>query len=89
MKIVSIKRVQPEDVYNLEVEGTHSFVIQGGVISHNCMDEARYLCMSRPIKPRANGTAIKHHGDDPLNMFHDAVDAAKSNSTSQFTWSFV
>lgn len=36
----------------MEVEDTHSFVIQGGVIAHNCADEARYFCMSRPIKPR-------------------------------------
>jgi len=36
----------------MEVEETHDFVIQGGVISHNCADETRYMCMARPISPR-------------------------------------
>ena len=54
----------------MEVEDTHDFVIQGGVISHNCADEVRYMCMSRPIKPIINEarTAII---SDPLNMFTD------------------
>lgn len=51
IKIKSIKPVGKEDVYNMEVDETHDFVIQGGVISHNCADETRYMCMSRPIKP--------------------------------------
>ena len=33
-----------EDVYNMEVMGTHNFSVNGGVIVHNCMDELRYLC---------------------------------------------
>jgi len=43
-----------EDVYNMEVEGTHNFAIQGGFIVHNCYDAARYFLMSRPmgIKPK-------------------------------------
>lgn len=53
MKVKRITRVGKSDVYNMEVDDTHSFVIQGGIISHNCADEVRYFCMSRPIKPRA------------------------------------
>lgn len=52
MKIKSIRYAGKMDVFNMEVDDTHDFVIQGGVISHNCADEARYFCMSRPIKPR-------------------------------------
>ena len=33
-----------EDVYNMEVIGTHNFAVNGGVIVHNCMDEIRYFC---------------------------------------------
>lgn len=51
MKVKSVRYLGKADVYNMEVDDTHDFVIQGGVISHNCADEARYLCMSRPIKP--------------------------------------
>ena len=53
MKIKSIRYAGKMDVYNMEVDDTHDFVIQGGVISHNCADEVRYMCMSRPIKPIA------------------------------------
>lgn len=52
MKIKSIKYAGKADVYNMEVEDTHDFVIQGGIISHNCADELRYMCMSKPIEPR-------------------------------------
>lgn len=51
MKVVRITRVGRRDVYNMEVADTHDFVIQGGVISHNCADESRYFLMSRPVKP--------------------------------------
>ena len=52
MKIKRVERAGHADVYNMEVEETHDFVIQGGVISHNCADETRYMCMPRPISPR-------------------------------------
>lgn len=51
MRIKSIRPAGKADVYNMEVEDTHDFVIQGGVISHNCADEVRYLCMANPMKP--------------------------------------
>ena len=68
MKIKSIEYAGKSDVYNMEVEDTHSFVIQGGVISHNCLDSLRYFCMSRPITPREiKPKEIILH--DPLNQF--------------------
>lgn len=51
MKVKSIKPAGYADVYNMEVEDTHDFIIQGGVIAHNCADDWRYLCMSRPVSP--------------------------------------
>lgn len=68
MRVKSVKPAGKADVYNMEVDGTHSFVIQGGVISHNCADETRYMCMSRPIKPlipEERRVIIS----DPLDMF--------------------
>ena len=67
MKVKAIRRAGCADVYNMEVEETHDFVIQGGVISHNCADEWRYFCMSRPIKPIR---AVKEQRIlfDPLDM---------------------
>lgn len=68
MKIKSIRCAGKADVYNMEVADTHDFVIQGGVVSHNCADEIRYFCMSRPIKPmRPVKTRVLLN--DPLNQF--------------------
>lgn len=30
----------------MEVDGTHCFAVNGGLIVHNCMDSARYLCQT-------------------------------------------
>lgn len=68
MRVKSVKPAGKADVYNMEVDGTHSFVIQGGVISHNCADETRYMCMSRPIKPIIPAER-KIIISDPLNQF--------------------
>lgn len=70
MKVKSITRAGKADVFNLEVEGTHSFVIQGGVISHNCADEVRYFCMSRPIAPRMAPAPDKYN-ETPQAMYLD------------------
>jgi hypothetical protein len=68
MKIKSIRYAGKMDVYNMEVDETHDFVVQGGIISHNCADEWRYAAMSRPIKPiRAIPKRVIY--GDPLNMF--------------------
>ncbi len=70
MRIKSIEPAGRADVYNMEVEGTHSFVIQGGVISHNCLDESRYMCMARPIAPTIP-VEPKRVLIDPLNQYKD------------------
>ena len=41
-KIKSIQHVGIKPVYNLYVDDTHNFLIQGNVISHNC-DALRYF----------------------------------------------
>lgn len=51
LRIVSIRPLPPEDVYNMEVEDTHSFAVEGGIIVHNCYDGCRYGLMTRPWTP--------------------------------------
>ena len=68
MRIKSIRYAGKADVYNMEVDDTHDFVVQGGVISHNCADEVRYMCMSRPVKP-IRVVEKRKIISDPLNMF--------------------
>jgi hypothetical protein len=43
-KIKSIKYVGKKPVYNMNVEDLHNFLIQGGIVSHNC-DALRYFCI--------------------------------------------
>lgn len=70
MKVKRVLYAGRADVYNMEVEDTHDFVIQGGVISHNCADEVRYFCMARPIKPRM-ATQPDKYNETPMSMFLD------------------
>lgn len=68
IKVKSITYAGKADVFNMEVEDTHNFVIQGGVVAHNCVDECRYLLMSRPIAPMvAKEKEIIF--SDPLNQY--------------------
>ena len=75
MKIKSIKYAGKADVYNMEVEGTHDFAIENGIIAHNCYDEVRYMLMAKPIIPRRNMMPQKKllMLDDPLNMIERPI----------------
>ena len=49
MKIAKIEYAGKADVFNMEVEDVHSFIVNGGIVSHNCYDASRYFFMSRPL----------------------------------------
>ncbi len=54
----------------MTVDDTHDFVIQGGLISHNC-DETRYMCMVSPVAPRMIKDKEEYKPKlDPLNMVY-------------------
>lgn len=38
------------DVYCLAIPSPHAFILEGGLISHNCYDEACHIVMGRPIR---------------------------------------
>lgn len=44
MRIKSIKHVGKQPVYNMTVEKTHNYLLDSGVVSHNC-DAARYFAI--------------------------------------------
>lgn len=49
VRCASVERLtERQDVYCLTVPDTESFAIEGGLIVHNCADDWRYACMSRP-----------------------------------------
>lgn len=70
MKVKSITPAGTADVFNMEVDGTHDFVIQGGVVSHNCADESRYFCMTRPISPRRSAKS-DDYDKNPASVYLD------------------
>lgn len=49
-------------------------------------DESRYMCMSRPIKPRLKATNLPIQ-DDPLNMISDALNQRNGNINKNDTMS--
>jgi len=51
VKVVSITSAGRADVFNMEVEGTHDYVVNGGFVAHNCYDATRYFLMEHPISP--------------------------------------
>lgn len=51
MKIESITSAGKADVFNMEVEDTHDYVVNGGFVAHNCYDATRYFFMDHPVTP--------------------------------------
>lgn len=49
-KIKCIKKVGKANVYNLYVEKNNNFVVNGGLVVHNC-DALRYACTSYTFTP--------------------------------------
>lgn len=57
--VKSIKKVDPEPVYNMEVEDNHNFAVAGGLIVHNCMDATRYFVKTKKLaKVRREGKSL-------------------------------
>ena len=77
MKVKSVSYVGEQDVYNMEVEDTHDFVIQGGVVAHNCADECRYFCMMNPVSPRMPALPDDWH----KNPLFTALDVRREDLT--------
>ena len=60
-RITKIEYAGKMDVYNMEVEDIHSFIINDGLVAHNCYDCFRYFAMACPIAtPIAHRTRGKH-----------------------------
>ena len=59
VSVDKMEREPNEDVYNMEVMGTHNFAVNGGVIVHNCMDDVRYFV----------NTVLRHKSGNNNNTF--------------------
>ena len=54
VKVQGIENIGHEDVYNMEVLGTHNFSVNDGLIVHNCMDSSRYFVKTKKLVPKSN-----------------------------------
>ena len=66
MKVIRVEPAGRADVYNMEVPGPHSFVIENGVVAHNCYDETRYMLMEYKMKAPTPAEERKPAPFDPL-----------------------
>ena len=58
-KITKIQELGYRDVYNLQINDVHCFMIDGGTIVHNSADDCRYTLMSFNILPtRFNSSTV-------------------------------
>lgn len=54
-EVLSVSPAGRADVYNMEVDKTHNYLVNGGIVAHNCYDAWRYVCMAYPrsaVDPR-------------------------------------
>lgn len=49
MLVKSITYAGKADVYNMEVEDTHDFVVNDGFVVHNCFDACKYMFQAYPM----------------------------------------
>ena len=49
VKVLSVESSELSDVYCLDAAITHAFCVEGGILVHNCYDEACHMFMARPI----------------------------------------
>ena len=62
VEYIPVKRVRyvgKEDVYNMEVKEHHNFVVNDGLIVHNCVDALRYAMESESTARYAGTLNLK------------------------------
>lgn len=70
MRVTKIEYAGKSDVFNMEVEDVHSFIVNDGIVSHNCYDATRYFLMSRPLVA-TKGKQMKPKTWDPYRRNED------------------
>ncbi|MCL6560021.1 MAG: hypothetical protein K6U74_14775 [Firmicutes bacterium] len=58
-RVLGVRKIERQDVYNMEVEDHHNFSVEGGLIVHNCMDRNRYFVFTRFGKHQARATTAR------------------------------
>lgn len=66
VRCVSVESAGRADVYCIDEPETRAFTISGGLIVHNCADEWRYACMSRPWTREAPPPPVADRSEEPL-----------------------
>lgn len=64
---------EKSDVYCMTVPETEIFEIEGGILTHNCADECRYVCASRPGHGKSMLDAPEPKG--AMELEHEEIQA--------------
>ena len=66
MRVKSIKYAGEQDVYCMDVPDHHNFLVNGGIVSHNCMDATRYYLYTRYGKDKRARSHSTQDTTDPI-----------------------
>jgi len=77
VRCVSVEDSGKADVYCITVPDGECFSIEGGIVVHNCADEWRYACMSRPYISNREVTTRKDTWDEAFED-NDEVESWKT-----------
>lgn len=69
MKVKCVTECGREDVYNMVVDGTHNYAVNGGLIVHNC-DALRAYAIYWS-NPSAVSIEEDHHAPWPKDLLED------------------
>ena len=83
IKVKSIKKIDNEDVYNMQVDNHHNFSINGGFIVHNC-DALRGFCIERTKSTvvKSNEEIVKQRQIE--YEYRNRVEAIGQSATKSF-----
>jgi DNA polymerase III alpha subunit len=76
----SVKNIGIQDVYDIEMPSHHNFILDGGVIAHNCSHAVSYVHISYAC------AFLKHHY--PLQWWTAVLRNASKNEISEKFWTY-
>jgi hypothetical protein len=85
-RVVSVTPSGRQDVYCLNAAITHAFAVEGGIVVHNCYDEAALLCMYRPLSLEMPEAPKASHDKRIENLYRGDQDDYEENAAYEQEW---
>lgn len=69
---IAVEPAGKADVWCLSVPGPENFTVYNGIVVHNCPEEVRYACMSRPwVVPKRHAPTFDEKIDEAAKVIDD------------------